>query len=150
LKKFGLFCPKDTGRRAVIMAAGALIAAGTIGLSPEASSEVAPEPLPSWNEGAVKRSITDFVRATTDPSSKSYILPADRIATFDQDGTLWVEHPLYAQAMFALQRIYELASQHSKWLSTEPFKSVLAGKQSALAGSPSGIVLRLWQSPILA
>ena len=62
--------------------------------------------LPSWNDGPAKQTVVDFVRATTDPSSKNFVAPEDRIATFDQDGTLWVEHPLYTQAMFAIDRVH--------------------------------------------
>ena len=61
-------------------------------------------PLPFWNDGPTKQAITSFVRKVTDKSGPDYVAPEDRIATFDQDGTLWVEHPLYAQAMFALAR----------------------------------------------
>jgi hypothetical protein len=77
------------------------------------------------NEGPAKAAILDFVRVTTEPSSKSFVPPEDRIATFDQDGTLWVEHPLYTQAMFALDRAYALAPQHpEEWQSQEPFRTV--------------------------
>ena len=90
-------------------------------------------PLSSWNDGSAKQAILDFVKATTDRTSESYVPPADRIATFDQDGTLWVEQPLYTQAMFALYRVHALAPQHPEWQSVEPFKSVLSGKPEALA-----------------
>ena len=63
------------------------------------------DPLPSWNEGAAKQAILDFVRATTDQSSPSYVPSEQRIATFDQDGTLWVEHPIYRQMMYCLDRV---------------------------------------------
>ena len=64
--------------------------------------------------------------------------PADRIATFDQDGTLWVEHPLYTQAMFALDRVHELAPKHPEWKTKEPFKAVLAGDREAMAKFSEG------------
>ena len=70
------------------------------------------DPLPSWNEGLAKQAIIEFVQATTDKSSPNYVEPCDRIATFDQDGTLWVEHPFYSQAIFALDRLKSLAPQH--------------------------------------
>jgi hypothetical protein len=79
--------------------------------------------LPSWNDGLAKAAILDFVPATTDPSSRNFVPPEDRVATFDQDGTLWVEHPLYNQAMFAIDRVHELAPQHPDWQSQEPFKT---------------------------
>lgn len=90
--------------------------------------------LSSWNEGVAKQAIMAFVREVTDQSSPKYVQPADRIATFDQDGTLWVEHPLYTQAVFALDRVHELAPQHPEWNQQEPFKAVLANDPSALAG----------------
>ena len=88
--------------------------------------------LGSWNEGRAKVAIVDFVRATTDPSSKDFVRPEDRIATFDQDGTLWVEHPLYAQAAFALDRLHALAPQHPEWQSQEPFRTVLSNDQARI------------------
>jgi hypothetical protein len=90
-------------------------------------------PLASWNDGPAKQAILDFVRATTDRASPSYVPPEDRIATFDQDGTLWVEHPVYTQAFFALDRVHELAPQHPEWKSREPFKAALANDLAALA-----------------
>src|SRR6478735_7827508 len=84
-----------------------------------------PDPLPSWNDGPAKQAILDLVRATTESGSPDFVAPADRLATFDQDGTLWVEHPLYSQAMFALDRVHALAPQHPEWKAKEPFKSVL-------------------------
>ncbi len=88
--------------------------------------------LPSWNQGAVKNSIIQFVKAVTDERSASFIPPADRIAAFDEDGTLWVEQPLYAQLFFALDAIRLQADRHPEWKSQEPFKSILAGDQKTL------------------
>ena len=103
-------------------------------LVPTAAQAQAPgSMLPSWNDGRAKQAILDFVRVTTDRASPNYVSPEDRIATFDQDGTLWVEHPLYTQAMFALDRVHALAPQHPEWQSHEPFKAVLANDLSALA-----------------
>ena len=90
-------------------------------------------PLASWNDGPAKQAILDFVQTTTDRTSANYVPPEDRIATFDQDGTLWVEHPLYTQAFFALDRIHEMAPKHPEWKSHEPFKPVLANDLPALA-----------------
>src|SRR3954463_13137656 len=84
------------------------------------------EPLGSWNDGPAKQAILDFVNVATDRASANFVAPEDRIATFDQDGTLWVEHPLYTQAFFALDRVHELASTHAEWKLHDPFKSVLA------------------------
>jgi phosphoglycolate phosphatase-like HAD superfamily hydrolase len=90
------------------------------------------DPLPSWNEGPAKQAILEFVRSTTDKANANYVVPEERIVTFDQDGTLWVEHPLYTQLMFALERVAELAPQNPEWKTTEPFKSILAGDLGAL------------------
>src|SRR5271167_243936 len=88
--------------------------------------------LPSWNDGASKQAIISFVKQVTDKSGGKYVEPDDRIATFDQDGTLWVEHPLYAQAMFALARVHELAPQHPEWIQHQPFKAVLTDDRAAM------------------
>jgi hypothetical protein len=69
----------------------------------------------SWNDGTAMQAILDFVRATNDRASPNYVPPEDRIATFDQDGTVWAEHPLYTQAMFALDRMHEMAPRHPEW-----------------------------------
>jgi hypothetical protein len=97
-----------------------------------AEAEMSSDSLASWNEGPAKAAIVDFVRTTTDPSSKDFVPPEDRVATFDQDGTLWVEHPLYTQAMFALDRVHALAPQHPEWQSREPFQAVLSNDQAAI------------------
>src|SRR5271167_4863020 len=93
----------------------------------------ADDPLPSWNSGTTKQAILSFVRDTTEKSNAKFVEPKDRVATFDQDGTLWTEHPLYGQAMFALDRLGKLAPQHPEWKETEPFKSVLTGDREAMA-----------------
>jgi phosphoserine phosphatase len=93
----------------------------------------AAEPLSSWNDGPAKQAILSFVKEVTDKSNPKYVEPEDRIATFDQDGTLWVEHPLYTQAMFALDRVRELAPKHPEWRNKEPFKAVIMGNREAIA-----------------
>src|SRR3984957_6915230 len=98
-----------------------------------AGAQAQSDPLPSWNDGPAKQAIVAFVKDTTDKSSSKYIEPADRIATFDQDGTLWTEHPIYGQAAFALARVGEMAPQHPEWKQKEPFKSVLARDNAAMA-----------------
>ncbi|MGC9992151.1 MAG: HAD family hydrolase [Candidatus Cybelea sp.] len=118
-----------TRRQAVIAISGA--AASTF-LDPIVAL-AEPDPLPSWTAGPAKQAILDFVRVTTDPSSPRYVAPKDRLATFDQDGTTWVEHPLYTELVFALDRVVELAPQHPAWKTTEPFKFVLAGDKAAMA-----------------
>jgi len=101
------------------------------------------DPLPSWHEGTAKQAIINFVQATTDYSSSNYVEPGDRIATFDQDGTLWVEHPFYSQAMFALDRLKSLAPQYPEWQTKEPFKSILEGNQDAIAKLTEGDLVQI-------
>lgn len=105
-------------------------------LHPEAASAQAAtsaNPLPSWNDGATKQSILDFVAAVTREGSPDFVPPAERIATFDNDGTLWVEHPMYTQLAFALDRVKALAPQHPEWKDTQPFKAALEGDMKTLA-----------------
>ena len=89
-------------------------------------------PLPSWNDGPAKQAILDFVRATTDRSSSQFVKPDERIATFDNDGTLWCEQPMYFQLLFALDRVKVMSPQHPEWKTTEPFKSVLERDEAAI------------------
>ena len=91
------------------------------------------DPLPAWNDGAAKQTIVDFVTAVTVEDGPDYVAPAERIATFDQDGTLWVEQPIYGQGLFALDRLVSMAPDHPEWKDTEPFKSVLTGDHAAMA-----------------
>ncbi len=91
------------------------------------------DPLPSWNNGPAKKAILIFVKETTEKSSNKYVQPSDRIATFDQDGTLWTEHPMYAQGMFAHERVGQLAPQHPEWNEKQPFKAILERDHEARA-----------------
>ena len=85
------------------------------------------DPLASWNDGTTKKSILNFVARVTEPGSKDYVAPEERVATFDNDGTLWSERPYPFQVAFALDRIKAMAPQHPEWRDNEPFKSALAG-----------------------
>ena len=97
--------------------------------------------LPSWNDGPAKQAIIKFVQATTTPGSPDFLPPAKRIATFDNDGTLWPSHPMYTQLAFALDRIKALAPQHPEWKSKQPFKAVLDNDLKALgAAGEKGMV----------
>ena len=101
------------------------------------------DPLSSWNEGKTKQAIIDFVTAVTTDGSADYVAPADRIATFDNDGTLWSEQPMYVQLAFALDRVKKTAPDHPEWTDTEPYKSVLAGDLKGLAATGEKGVLEL-------
>lgn len=93
------------------------------------------DPLPSWNEGMAKKSIIDFVIKTTRPGSADFIPAPERIACFDNDGTLWSEQPVYFQLTFVMDRIKSMAPQHPEWKDTQPFKAVLEGDvKTALSG----------------
>jgi len=92
-------------------------------------------PLASWNEGPAKKAILEFVAAVTDEKGKGYVELADRIATFDNDGTLWVEYPMYTQALFAFDRVKQLAPQHPEWKTQQPFKGVLGDDMKAVGAS---------------
>jgi len=92
--------------------------------------ENAVDPLPSWNEGSTKAAIISFVANTTNESHPDYVAPDERIATFDNDGTLWCESPDYVQSLFMFDRIRDMAPEHPEWNDTEPFSSILSGERS--------------------
>lgn len=104
------------------------------------STKVSKGPLPSWNDGNAKSAIVDFVARTTTEGSSGFVPPAERVAVFDNDGTLWCEQPVYFQFAFALDRVKKLAPQHPEWKNKSPFKEVLSGDvKSALAGGEKAI-----------
>lgn len=118
----------------------------TVGAIVLGSAIVAPataqstDPLPSWKDGSAKRSIVRFVERTI-TAGPDFVAPADRIATFDNDGTLWAEQPMYFQLLFAMDRVKTLAPEHPEWTKTEPFASVLRGDiKTALAGGEKSIL----------
>jgi phosphoserine phosphatase len=133
-----------------VIALVALVAAGCAERTPPATAAagaaqqpvaVAVDPLPSWNEGAAKGALLAFVARVTREGDADYVPAPERIATFDNDGTLWSEQPIYTQLAFALDRVRDLAPQHPEWRSREPFKSVLAGDpKAALAGGEHAIL----------
>ena len=99
------------------------------------------DPLPSWKDTAPKQAIIAFVEKVTAAGSPDYVVPAERIATFDNDGTLWCEQPMYVQAFFVFDRIKQMAAQHPEWQEQEPFASVLKGDlKTALAGGERALV----------
>jgi hypothetical protein len=91
--------------------------------------------LASWNDGPAKSAIVAFVARVTTPTSPDFVAPADRIAVFDNDGTLWAEQPIYFQLAFALDRIKAMAPAHPEWKTREPFRSVLANDPKGLAAT---------------
>ena len=100
----------------------------------------AQNPLPTWNDGPTKQAIADFVARVTKEGSPDFVPPEERIAVFDNDGTLWAEQPMYFQLLFALDRVKALAPQHSEWKTKEPFASLLKGDvKGALAGGEKAI-----------
>jgi phosphoserine phosphatase len=103
----------------------------------------AADPLPSWNDGPSKRAIVDFVRRVTTGGGPEFVPPEERIATFDNDGTLWSEKPAYFQFEFAIDRIKALAPKHPEWKETQPFKAALEGDKPALLASGHRGILEL-------
>jgi hypothetical protein len=97
--------------------------------------------LPSWNGGAAKSAIIEFVETATDTSSMKFVPPAQRIAVFDNDGTLWASHPVYVQLVFAFDRVKALAPMHFEWKNKQPFKAVLEGDlETVLAGGEHALL----------
>ena len=102
-----------------------------------------PDPLPSWNDGAAKTAIVEFVQATTAQGSPKFVAPAERIATFDQDGTLWVEQPMYAQMLYAFDRVPAIVKAKAELANVEPFKTVLSGNRAAIAKLSMGDLFKV-------
>ncbi len=129
-------CSSRPNRRAVLGGLAALLFLCAIGpgVQPLAAGGAAPEdPLPSWNEGPAKKAILDLVAATTDPASPHFVPPEARIATFDQDGTTWVSHPVYTQVLYCLDRVPAVVEAKPELKDVEPFKTVLSGDYAAIA-----------------
>ena len=103
-----------------------------LGLGWSLSALAQGDPLPSWNATPTKQAIVEFVGRVTKPGGPDFVVPAERIATFDNDGTLWVEQPMYVQMAFALDRVRAMAPLHPEWAYTEPYQSVLEGDIKAL------------------
>ena len=122
----------------------ALVALLACALSMSAGHALAQsDPLPSWNAGAVKKSITDFVARVTMQGGADFVPPAERIATFDNDGTLWCEQPMYFEAAFGLDRVKAMAPQHPEWKQQQPFRAFLAGDRTALSAQGEKALLTL-------
>jgi len=104
------------------------------------------DPLPSWNDGPSKQAIVAFVSAVTEKGGTDYVPPAERIAVFDNDGTLWSEQPAYFQLLFAIDRIKALAPRHPEWKTQQPFKAVLENDIKALAASGEKGLIELFMA----
>jgi hypothetical protein len=122
----------------------ALILMLWLGVQPARAA--APDPLPAWNDGPAKRSISKFVEDATHAGAPTFIPPSERVATFDNDGTLWSEQPSYFQLAFTLWRIKSLARRHPEWQAEEPFKSVLAGDAQGALQQGQAALLELIQA----
>jgi hypothetical protein len=121
-------------RRALLSFAGVPAASAMLlSVSALTQTAVAGDPLPSWNDGLGKQAMLDFVRVTTDPASPKFVPPESRIATFDQDGTLWVEHPIYSQLVYCFDRVPAVVKEKPGFANVEPFKTVLSGPSVAAA-----------------
>jgi len=127
--------PRGISRRVLLTSAAALSIA--LGMAPPISlpAQAQADPLPSWNEGAAKQAILTFVARVTRQGGPDFVPPPERIATFDNDGTLWCEHPMPVQLVFALDRVKALAPLHPEWKDTQPFKAALEGDMKALGES---------------
>ena len=110
----------------------ALLAAASV-LGMAASAQAQGDPLPSWNDGAAKKAIVEFVKTTTTAGSPRFVPVPERIATFDQDGTLWVEHPMYSQLMYILGRVPAVVKAKPELAGVEPFKTIMSGDRAAIA-----------------
>jgi phosphoglycolate phosphatase-like HAD superfamily hydrolase len=136
-----LMIPHSDVNRRILLSTGAAVAVlSGLRLTTVAQTQQLPErlvapgrPLASWNEGPAKQAVLDFVRATTDPASPKVVPPEERIATFDQDGTLWVEHPIYSQLVYCFDRVPAVVKAKPGLANVEPFKTLLSGDREAIA-----------------
>jgi phosphoglycolate phosphatase-like HAD superfamily hydrolase len=110
-----------------------ILSGSSLTTAAQAQTSAPGAPLVFWNDGPAKQAILDFVRVTTDRASPTFVPPEERIATFDQDGTLWVEYPLYSQVMYCLDRVPAVAAKKPELKNVEPFKTVLSGNREAMA-----------------
>src|SRR5271167_1111991 len=121
-------------RRDLIKGSAAIMVVESLNLPASARER---DPLPSWNDGPAKQAIIDFVKTTIDKSNSKFVPPEERVAEFDQDGTLWVEQPLYTQFLYCLDRVGTLAKETPELKDREPYKTVLSGNRAAIAQLPT-------------
>jgi len=119
-------------RRSILSTVAALPLLSTRFLQSPALAQASSDPLASWNKGAAKQAIIAFVRATTDASSSKFVPQEARIATFDQDGTLWVEHPMYTQVMYCMERVPVVVKDRPGLRERQPFKTIPTGDREAM------------------
>jgi hypothetical protein len=110
-----------------------ILAVAAAAFAAVAFAQTPADPLPSWNEGAAKKAMVKFVKATTTKGDAKFVPPEERVAAFDQDGTLWVEHPVYTQLVFCLDRVPVIVKAKPELASVEPFKTVMSGNREAIA-----------------
>src|SRR5262245_21790237 len=122
--------------RSTVRVPAAVALAFAAGLAAASTALAQVDALPSWNEGSAKRAIVEFVQATTAPGSTGFVPQAARIATFDQDGTLWVEHPIYTQVVYCLERVPAVVKAKPELGKSEPFRTVLSGNREAIGRLP--------------
>lgn len=127
--------PGGLNRRGMLSALAMLPTLSAISHVGPAFAQSRSDPLPSWNSGTTKKSITDFVERVTKRGGPDFVPPEQRIATFDNDGTLWIEQPMYVQLTFILDRVKALSPQNPGWATTQPFKAVLENDLQALAAA---------------
>jgi hypothetical protein len=120
-----------------------LVLAGFLFLLPCAQAYAQTDPLPSWNDGAAKKAIVEFVKATAEKGSPQFVAPETRIATFDQDGTTWVEQPMYTQVVYCLERVPAVVEKKPELKNLEPFKTVLSGNREAMAKFTMGDLMKI-------
>jgi phosphoserine phosphatase len=138
-----IISPTSPSRRKLLSRLAVLPAFPALLRSGSALAQTPGGVLSSWNDGAVKTSITNFVARVTTQGGPDFVPPAQRIAVFDNDGTLWTEHPMYVQLAFALNRVKVMAPQHPEWKDKQPFKAVLEGDMKTLAESGERGLLEL-------
>jgi phosphoglycolate phosphatase-like HAD superfamily hydrolase len=131
-----LFCSYIYPSRRALFGAVAVVAVLSLPIGAGLTLAQGTDPLPSWNDGPAKQAIVDFVKTTTDKAGADFVPSEERIATFDQDGTLWVEHPIYSQVIYCLERVPAVVAKNPKLKKVEPFKTVLSGNKEAIAKLP--------------
>jgi phosphoserine phosphatase len=135
---------KRQQKRFVYFAAFILSLCSALSAPSSAQSQSPGDPLPSWNDGATKQTIVTFVEKVTTPGTPDFVPLEERVATFDNDGTLWSEQPMYVQLAFVLARVKELAPAHPEWKTTQPFQGVLEGDIKAVAASGEAGLMKLF------